>query len=217
MSVQKASIVENTVSQRAIVNDEAVRLYVDKYRGFTKKSAESTIEMAKTFYEAKTNLYKTAFSVFCGEIGVDEKGATFRKLVAIGDNAPALEKHIDLLPSDWTTIYFLATLAKKDVQIFETVLTSDEYKPGLTLAKIKELSVRSGYIDKKKAKQVGDTKAGAGESEAKARMTMSIILDGLGEDAARELHAEIVSLKEKYGFKMIETKNCETLKSKTVH
>jgi len=74
---------------------------------------------------------------FCMNVGIDEKGSTFRKYKAIGENADRFREHLDKLPSAFSTLYEIATL---DAITFEKIFINGENCQGLTLQQVKQLA-----------------------------------------------------------------------------
>jgi hypothetical protein len=116
-------------------SDERVEEYVTQFNQFGKKSAEGVIGMGRVTLEAKQKLQgDNEFKKFCNRIRFENDSSALRKLMQIGKKADLLEKHLDQLPSSWTTLYWLSTLT--DAQL-EDGLSQKRIDPTMTAAKIK--------------------------------------------------------------------------------
>jgi hypothetical protein len=71
--------------------------YITQYKGFKKATAEGIIGLAETLYKA-SKLPPIEFEHFCREVGLDQKGSTFRKNIKIGQMAPRFDPVIDQVP-----------------------------------------------------------------------------------------------------------------------
>ena len=63
--------------------------YKTEFNSWSKKTAQSTLEMCRVVYEAKKELGSQDFLKFCNEIGRKGEDATVRKYLKIGE-----KKHI---------------------------------------------------------------------------------------------------------------------------
>ena len=102
---------------------------VERYRTFAKKSAENIIQLAETLVEAKAKLSGMQLHDFCQAVGLDQNGSKFRKLLTIGQEASRFEPYVDRLPTNWTTIYKLASL---DGTVFDRVAKDARFAPMMT-------------------------------------------------------------------------------------
>ena len=94
--------------------------YASRFNLWKKKTAMSFIEMAKVVVEAKDTLEKDDFGQFTALIGHSTTSSFISKLYRIGLQAEVFEKHIDLLPSSFTTLYALTTVKQDElVDLFE--------------------------------------------------------------------------------------------------
>lgn len=84
--------------------------YVEQYKHFAVKTAQSTVEMCRIVFEAKQNLDKDKFAKFCASVSQKPEDATIRKYIAIGSKYQQLIAHADLLPNSWTSIYLITQL-----------------------------------------------------------------------------------------------------------
>jgi hypothetical protein len=117
---------------------------VVEYKGFQKAAAGGVIRMADTLYRAKKQLSAEDFARFCEAVHLDPRTSTFRKLMKIGENAPWLERYSERLPSSWTTLYKITTLANDE----RDKLVKDERLSPLTTAKEVADLVRTRPIHK---------------------------------------------------------------------
>lgn len=117
----------------ALITPEITR-YVDTYRSFVRKTAESVIGLAVTIVEAAENLSDEDFQTFCNEIDIKKGSAFYKKLMSIGRAAPRLQVASDVLPTSWTTIYLLATIPP---QQFDRLHTDKVLSPVVTASEIR--------------------------------------------------------------------------------
>ena len=116
-------------------SDERIEAYVTEFNQFGKKSAEGVIGMGRVTLAAKEKLQNVnEFKKFCNRIRFENDSSALRKLMQIGKKADLLEKHLDQLPSSWTTQYWLST--HTDAQL-EDGLSQKLIDPTMTAAKIK--------------------------------------------------------------------------------
>lgn len=116
-------------------NAPTVAEFVQKYRSFTKRTAESIISLAKTLVEAKQSLSGDEFVKFCGEVNLNPDGSTFRKMTRIGEEAHRLEPHLDDMPCSWTTIWVLARLKPEELK---RVVEDGKLKPSVKAKEIRD-------------------------------------------------------------------------------
>ena len=83
---------------------------VSDYSHFAVKTAQSTVEMCRVVFEAKTQLSKEEFSEFCTDIGHKKEDSTIRKYIAIGAAYERLIQYADKLPNSWTSIYTITQI-----------------------------------------------------------------------------------------------------------
>jgi hypothetical protein len=112
------------------------RQLVEDYRRYANKSAQNTIGMAETVAAAKQEFEKDdkGLNEFCDAVGLDAKGSTFRKLVAIGKKAERFKPLMHKLPPSWTTLYSLAKLSDDE---FKIIAKMDDFGRDMTASEIK--------------------------------------------------------------------------------
>ena len=110
-------------------NSDRVTHFITQYKQFAAKSAENVLELAKVMHEAKITLNKQEFSDFCQGIGMDRGASTHKKLKVIAKNFDMLKKHESKLPSNWTTLYKLASLSEDQ---FQSMVEGNMLKPNVT-------------------------------------------------------------------------------------
>jgi hypothetical protein len=71
--------------------------------------------------------------LFLDQVGLDKKGATYKKLKMIGLRSARLRQHESKLPNAWTTLYKLASLNVTD---FDKVVEAEVLSPFVTAAEI---------------------------------------------------------------------------------
>lgn len=152
---------------------------VERYRRFARKSAENIIKLAETLIEAKHALGDSEMTQFCEAVGLEQEGSTYRKLIKIGKESSRFEPFLDRTPSNWTTVYKLATLPPDQ---FEQVTKDDRFGHTMTAAEIKLIT--------------SDT------TNRNARMTpdFAISLNGLNDPTTQlEVARKLEELSEQYG------------------
>ena len=160
---------ENTVDSTDSVDQELTTLpntdqhesgiykYTELYRSFSKKSASSTLEIAKIIEQAKEDLVDRDFQKFCEIVKIDISDSTLRKMNIIARNSARFEFCLERMPASWTTIYKLASI---DAAEFERLVEDDIINPLMTA---RELAT---HLDKKGprgTKIVYDIKISTGE------------------------------------------------------
>jgi hypothetical protein len=118
--------------------------YKTEFNLWSKKTAQSTLEMCRVVYEAKHELESQDFLKFCNEIGRKGEDATARKYLKIGEKYDQFYQYAELLPNSWTSIYEITQLPS---EIFEALVTTENSMANMTGAQIKEL-MGKGVDDK---------------------------------------------------------------------
>lgn len=149
----------NTTEDLSNVVPENVFALCREFNAFARKTAEGVLAMALTVYKAK-QLKKEDFELFCSLIRFDADSASIRKLVRIGEKHTMLSKHVDVLPSAWTTIYGLAGLEEP---AFEAAVAGGKVTPTMDG---KQLRLISG-------KTVGGIKAAQASTATNSGSTSS--------------------------------------------
>jgi hypothetical protein len=111
---------ENTQNTVASLINVTAQEFVNEYKQFTRKSAESSVEMARVVYSAKLNLSPEGFDEFCTMIGYEASASTISKMVTIGSRFGIFSKYYEQLPVQWTTLYHIAK--QKDANLIERQL-----------------------------------------------------------------------------------------------
>jgi hypothetical protein len=121
--------------------------FTSEFNAWSKKTAQSTLEMCRVVYEAKKELGSQDFLKFCNAIGRKGEDATVRKYLKIGEKYDKFYQYADLLPNSWTSIYEITQLPS---EMFEALVTTENSMANMTGAQIKEL-MGKGIEDKSKA------------------------------------------------------------------
>jgi hypothetical protein len=106
---------------------------VQRYRTFAKQSAENIIKLSETLVEAKHKLSDADLQKFCGEVGLQHDGSTYRKLLKIGTEVSRFEPFLARMPNNWTTVYKLAKLEKDK---FDLVANDNRFTPMMTASEV---------------------------------------------------------------------------------
>jgi hypothetical protein len=131
--------VENSdVQAHDAQKQKEINAFVREYKGYTKKSAEGILGLARTIMRVEDelgSLYRKAFYV---EVGLDHDPSKLTKLKKIGENLTRFQPYLEDLPNSWTTLYELARLPDED---FGRVAESGMLHP---LATMKEIDAALG-------------------------------------------------------------------------
>jgi hypothetical protein len=136
--------------------------YKTEFNAWSKKTAQSTLEMCRVVYEAKKELESQDFLKFCNEIGRKGEDATVRKYLKIGEKYEKFYQYADLLPNSWTSIYEITQLPS---EMFEALVTTENSMANMTGAQIKEL-MGKGTEDKSNVAAATSDAASADKSSA---------------------------------------------------
>lgn len=117
------------------------RLY-NEYSKFAVKTAQSTIEMCRIVFEAKTTLAKSEYDYFLKDVGRKSEDSTVRKFLAIGERYDDLIAATALLPASWTSIYEITQIPS---DVFMAMVAMGESMAHLTGAQLKQLSGKKTY------------------------------------------------------------------------
>lgn len=124
--------------------------YVEHFKAFAIKTAQSTLEMCRVVAEAKKALSKDRFLTFCKDIGHDQEDATIRKYITIGNKYEQFIKYAELLPNSWTSIYMITQLPS---EVFESFVLTGNSMANMKGEQIKQLiAPKKSVQDQSKAK-----------------------------------------------------------------
>ena len=124
--------------------------YVEHFKAFAIKTAQSTLEMCRVVAEAKKALSKDRFLTFCKDIGHDQEDATIRKYITIGNKYEQFIKYAELLPNSWTSIYMITQLPS---EVFESFVLTGNSMANMKGDQIKQLiAPKKSDQDQPKAK-----------------------------------------------------------------
>ena len=110
--------------------------FLSQYTVFAVTTAQSTVEMCRVVYEAKTELSAGDFDKFCTDIGRNKTDSTIRKYLAIGGAYPRLISYANLLPNSWTSIYEITQIP---ADAFDALVKTGNSMATLTGAQVKRL------------------------------------------------------------------------------
>jgi hypothetical protein len=149
------SIVKSEVN--AVVSQEKVLTFVERYRLSIKKTAESILELADVVYSAKTELSKDEFTQFRVQIDADaSKDSYIKKLCVIASNASRFEPIKDKLPASYTTLYSLANIEQSK---FDEVLQKNIISPKMTAFDLSSCVNRQKLVIPKSFKSMKDSQS----------------------------------------------------------
>lgn len=132
---EKKIAIQAIKNEIAVQDVEMARKFADDFSSFGKMTAHALIGMGKAVFDAKETSV-SVFNKFCELTGLDPKGSTARKYIAIGRNHGRLEQYIDALPNNWTTVYRICSLTDEQ---FDTLIASKAITPSLTAKTINEI------------------------------------------------------------------------------
>ena len=92
-------------------NEETIESLFNEFNNHGEVVAKHLVKRCKPVSRAKAR-GKNGFEEFCAMAKLKPGSSTTRKYVIIGNEAYWLEPIADRLPSDWTTIYYVATLGQ---------------------------------------------------------------------------------------------------------
>lgn len=110
--------------------------YKTEFNSWSKKTAQSTLEMCRVVYEAKKELGSQDFLKFCNEIGRKGEDATVRKYLKIGEKYDKFYQYAELLPNSWTSIYEITQLPS---ETFEALVATENSLANMTGDQLKQL------------------------------------------------------------------------------
>jgi len=110
--------------------------FTSEFNAWSRKTAQSTLEMCRVVFEAKKGLASQDFLKFCNAIGRKGEDATVRKYLKIGEKYDKFYQYANLLPNSWTSIYEITQLPS---DIFEALVTTENSMANMTGTQIKEL------------------------------------------------------------------------------
>lgn len=129
-----ASIMNLTFGDSAFsVMTPRTMTYIERYRSFARKTAESVIELARTLVEAEETLDQLELREFFREVRIEPKSPVYKKLKVIAEKSTRFYAHMQHLPSAWTTLYKLAALPADD---FDRLAQTDALSPHMTATEI---------------------------------------------------------------------------------
>lgn len=110
--------------------------YKTEFNSWSKKTAQSTLEMCRVVFEAKKELGSQDFLKFCNEIGRKGEDATVRKYLKIGEKYDQFYQYAELLPNSWTSIYEITQLPS---ETFEALVATENSLANMTGDQLKLL------------------------------------------------------------------------------
>jgi len=142
MGTQLKVVKNQSMALQNCKNIKMTEEYIHKFRYSTRTAIEHVLSMG----EAVLGVYKKSKSgelnecdldYFCQSVGLNRKSPMFRKYKQIGENAPDFRKHIDRMPSAFSTVYELATL---EPDTFYAVLGNSQFNSGSTHKQIQQMA-----------------------------------------------------------------------------
>ncbi len=121
--------------------------YKLEFKKWSKKTAQSTLEMCRVVYEAKIELASQDFLKFCNDIGRNGLDATIRKYLKIGEKYDLFFQYAELLPNAWTSIYEITQLP---TDVFEALVATENSMANMSGDQIKLLMGKKTQDNKSK-------------------------------------------------------------------
>jgi hypothetical protein len=145
-----ASIMTLTINDSAVsVMTPLTMTYVERYRSFARKTAESVIELARTLVEVEETLDQLQQREFFREVRIEPKSPVYKKLKVIAEKSARFDAHMQRLPSAWTTLYKLAALPAND---FDRLAQTDALSPHMTAPEI-DAALNRPVLPRKKQRE----------------------------------------------------------------
>lgn len=143
----------NASNMNLTINDSSANVmtpltmkYIERYRSFARKTAESIIELAMTLVEAEETLDQIQLREFFREICIEPKSPVYKKMKVIAEKSTRFDAHMQRLPSAWTTLYKLAALPAND---FDCLVQTDAISPHMTAHEI-DVALNRPVLTRKK-------------------------------------------------------------------
>jgi hypothetical protein len=137
--------------------------FTSQFNTWSKKTAQSTLEMCRVVYEAKKELEGQDFLKFCNAIGRKGEDATVRKYLKIGEKYEQFNQYAELLPNSWTSIYEITQLPS---EVFDALVATENSMANLTGEQIKLLKgSNSDGKSKSSTTAAAQTQASTNQSE----------------------------------------------------
>jgi hypothetical protein len=167
--------------------------FLQDYKSFAKKTAQSTLEMYKIVHDAKCSLTNENFDSFCREIGHKSSDGTIRKYIAIGEKYDDFINYADRLPNAWTTIYNLTLI---DSNTFLALVTANENFATMTAKKIKLLIEASKAANSNISQNSSNTSSAAATADSDVIASDDLVDDQIdAAEADIEIEADVESIK----------------------
>jgi ribosomal protein S8 len=138
LETQNGIVIEHHVTERE-------RLY-SEYSNFAVKTAQSTVEMCRVVFEAKTSLTKDEYLSFLKDIGHKSETSTIRKYLAIGKQYDKLIQYTHLLSNSWTSIYTITQLPSETFDALAMTDTDMSVMSGKQIKSLIEMNKQSTSI-----------------------------------------------------------------------
>ena len=135
LETENGIVIEHHVTERE-------RLY-SEYSNFAVKTAQSTVEMCRVVFEAKTSLTKDEYLLFLNDIGYKSETNKVRKYIQIGKLYEKFISSVDLLPNSWTSIYEITLLPSDTLDALIAVDTDMSNLSGKQIKSLIEMKKQS--------------------------------------------------------------------------
>lgn len=178
--------------------------FVAQFKQYARKSTESTLEMARIITEAKAQLSKNDFRIFCTEIGFDKGDAFISKMKKIGGRYELFSQHLDKLPVAMSTLYGLASISVED---FETGIGLGTIHAQMTARELEQIApnAQSNQTASAEDQQTGAISDSSTEVDEVPKPAYGFRLkfnSVITSDKHDELQKELLALSQKYGFEL---------------
>ncbi len=155
----------------------------EKFNSLSTDSALSILTAAAVMVEAKSSLDKSDFSDFLTLTRYDNKSASVRKWLRIGQSYIRLKPIVNKLPPIWTTLYKISSLSTSD---FEKLEKSMRLCSSITAREITEILGETAY--KKTTKKIQITLSFDNKTDPKKLKEIYEKIINLMRNVSHDLH-----------------------------
>jgi len=184
------------------INKSAADAYISRYQISTQNAIDNILNMGEAVYEIymkckSGEMEKEELDYFCKCVGLDSKGAMFRKYKAIGINAPKFRLCMNKLPPTLTTLYEMATL---DFDDFERYVVRSSFSSNITHEQFMKMIDKKSVLTKNRfmnPPQIGITRLGLAKVLKKINDFSIHIVRDLPESDFRKITSVLADFRNK--------------------
>ena len=144
---------KNIKAVTVLNNGDFIEKSANEFKGSARKTAQSILEMGRIVFNARETLKKdkAGFEEFCARIGHKSASKSIVKLAQIGKGFEMLNKQVECLPNNWTTLYEISRLTEEQFNEFVNKGLIHQNAIG---SQIKLLTGDANFGSKKKSAEV---------------------------------------------------------------